>query len=80
MIREYHFVCRFVYGQAVKKLHSVPFSIQVYKFAEEMQIKGLTKELDKLFKGLKAGEIFQVFNMYSLINNQAGIAFCKKVS
>jgi hypothetical protein len=66
-----------VYGQPVKKLKSVAFGVQIYMFANRMQIKLLPAELDKLFKDTKAADIFAVFNLYQLINNQLGLDTCK---
>ena len=66
-----------MYGQPVKKLKSVTFGVHVYEFANRMQIKLLPAELDKLFRDTKAAEIFAVFDLYQMINNQPGLDLCK---
>jgi hypothetical protein len=66
-----------VYGQPVKKLKNVAFGVQFYVFANQMQIKLLPRELEKLFKDTKAAEIFAIFDLYKMTNNQSGLAICK---
>jgi hypothetical protein len=66
-----------VYGQPVKKFKNFAFGVQVYVFANQMQIKLLPTELEKLFKDTKAAEIFAIFDVYQMTNNQSGLANCK---
>jgi hypothetical protein len=69
-----------VYGQPVKKLKNVTFGVQVYVFTNQMHIKVLPTELDKLFKDTKAADIFAIFDLYQMINNQPRLDFCKQVN
>jgi hypothetical protein len=69
-----------VYGQPVKKLKNVVFGVQVYVFANQMQIKLLPTELDKLLKDTKAADIFAIFDLYHMIDNQTRLEFCKQVN
>jgi len=64
----------------VKKLKNVAFGVHVYIFANQMQIKLLPTELDKLLKDTKAADIFAIFDLYHMINNQTRLEYCKKVS
>jgi hypothetical protein len=67
-----------VYGEPVKKFKSAAFGVQVYVFANRMQIKRLPSELDALFKEAKPGDIFHIFDFYKMINNQQGLDNCKR--
>ena len=69
---------RFVYGQ-VKDFKSTAFVIQLYKFAQEMQIDNLKDELVEFFKQTKSSEIFSVFDLYQMTSNQVGLENCKLV-
>jgi hypothetical protein len=70
---------RFVYGQ-VKDFRSISFGVEIYKWADEMQITSLVAVLDKYFKDeAKATEIFELFELYFKIGNKAGVEWCKKV-
>jgi hypothetical protein len=72
-------LCRFVYGQ-VKDFVSISFSVEVYKFAHEMEMKSLMTVLEKYFKDeANASDIFTVFDMYQTLNDNEGVAWCKKV-
>lgn len=70
-----------MYG-AVKDFKSVSFGIKVYKFAHEMQITTLmTVGLTEFFhKTIKATEIFAIFDLYTMSDNQLGLYHCKKVN
>jgi hypothetical protein len=73
------FLCRFLYGRE-KEFVSISFSVEIYKFAHEMQIKSLMVVLDKYFKDeANASDIFTVFDMYQTLNDNEGVAWCKKV-
>jgi hypothetical protein len=71
-----------VYGQPLKKVKNVALGVQVYVFANEMQIKLLpTTEPDKVYKDTKAADIFVIFiNLYQMINNQPILDICKQVT
>jgi hypothetical protein len=69
-----------VYGR-LKDFKSATFGTQVYKFADEMQISALTKELVNFFKEVnKASEVFAIFDLYVNSNNQPGCDSCKEAS
>jgi len=69
---------RFVYGQ-VKDFKTTAFGVQLYKFAQEMQIDNLTDELVEFFKETKSSEIFALFDLYHSTGNQVGLENCKGV-
>ena len=69
---------RFVYGQ-VKDFKSTAFGVNLYKFAQEMQIETLMDELDEFFKKTNSSEIFALFDLYLTIGNQVGLDNCKLV-
>ena len=70
-----------MYGR-VKNFKSATFATQVYKFADEMQISALTKELVNFFKDeiTKASEVFAIFDLYVISDNQLGSDSCKQAS
>lgn len=73
-------IFRFVYGR-VKDFKSASFGAQVYKFANEVQISALTKELVSFFKETnKASEVFAIFDLYLQSGNQLGCDSCKQAS
>jgi hypothetical protein len=75
-----HAIFRFVYGR-VKDFKDAAFGTQVYKFANEMQIVALTKELVSfLTQSNKASEVFAIFDLYVTLANQLGCDSCKQAS
>jgi hypothetical protein len=70
-----------VYG-GVKEFKSATFGIEVYKFADEMQISALTKELANFFvdEVNNASEVFAIFDHYVSSDNQLGCDSCKQAS
>jgi hypothetical protein len=68
-----------VYGH-VKEFKNASFGAEVYKFAHEMQIDWLIQDLIKFFKGIKASEIFPIFDLYLRLNgNQMALESCQQV-
>jgi hypothetical protein len=67
-----------VYGQ-VKDFKTTAYGINLYKFAQEMQIETLTDELVEFFKQTKSSEIFALFDLYQMTGNQVGLRNCKEV-
>lgn len=66
----------------MKDFTSVSIAIQVYKFAQEMQITSLVEAgffVDYLEKNMKASEVFAIFDMYIMSGNQLGMNSCKAV-
>lgn len=61
------------------QLKSIPFGVQVYKFANEMQIDSLTNELTNLFKQPSPLDVFAIFDLYCIFDNQPGLEICRKV-
>lgn len=71
---------RFVYGRAEDfKLKSTSYTVEVYKFAHEMQIDSLTKQLTELFKEPTAVNVFAIFELFCKSENKPGLEICKKV-
>jgi hypothetical protein len=70
-----------VYGRAEDfKTKSISFAIQVYKFANEMQIDGLTTKLSEfLGQPTSALDVFATFDLFYVTNNRPGLESCKKV-
>jgi len=71
-----------VYGRAEDfKTKSISFAIQVYKFANEMQIDGLTTKLSEfLGQPTSALDVFATFDLFYVTNNRPGLESCKRVS
>lgn len=63
----------------MKDFECVPFGIQLYKFAHEMQIELLLQALDNFFKEPNAEDVFLIFNLYQLLDDDFGLKRCKKV-
>jgi len=63
----------------VKDFKTTAFGVQLYKFAQEMQIDNLTDELVEFFKETKSSEIFALFDLYHSTGNQVGLENCKGV-
>jgi hypothetical protein len=62
------------------KTKSISFAIQVYKFANEMQIDGLTTKLSEfLGQPTSALDVFATFDLFYMTNNRPGLESCKKV-
>jgi hypothetical protein len=62
------------------KTKSISFAIQVYKFADEMQIEGLTTKLSEfLGHPTSALDVFATFDLFYMTNNGPGLETCKRV-
>jgi hypothetical protein len=69
-----------VYGR-VKEFKDATFGVQVYKFADQMQIGALTRELVNFFnESNKASEVFAIFDLYATSGNKLGCDSCKQAS
>jgi hypothetical protein len=68
-----------VYGE-VKDFKSISFAINLYEFAQEMQIHSLTRALEEFFKNAETTEMCALFEYFRAIGNQAGLDNCKMVS
>jgi hypothetical protein len=69
-----------VYGRADDyEKKDVSFAVQVYKFAHEMQIEALSKQLTEFFKQPSALDVFAIFDLFCTSDNQLGLERCKKV-
>jgi hypothetical protein len=69
-----------VYGRADDfEKKGVSFAVQVYKFAHEMQIDALTKQITEFFKQPSALKVFAIFDLFCASDNQPGLDRCKKV-
>lgn len=72
-----------MYGRE-KDFKSVDFGLKVFKFADEMQIDDLIKELDKFFKSSMKKlspdmNIFPIFDLYNLLEYKQGVNWCMQV-
>ena len=63
----------------MKDFKKTAFGVNLYKFAQEMQIDTLKEELIEFFKKTKSSEIFALFDLYFTIGNQVGLDSCKLV-
>jgi hypothetical protein len=67
-----------VYGQE-KHFESVAFAMQVYTFADRMQMEILMNELDKYFKQCAVvSEFFALFEMYRCLGREEGLLWCRR--
>jgi hypothetical protein len=70
---------RFVYGR-VKNFQNATFGTEVYKFANEMQISALTKKLIVFLKETnRPADVFTIFDLYAMFEDQLGCDSCKLV-
>jgi hypothetical protein len=59
---------------------SIKKAVQAYRFAHEMQITSALKSLDKMFeRDVNASEIFLVYDLYKLVDDEACLAHCREV-
>jgi hypothetical protein len=70
-----------VYGcEEDLKTKSISLAIQVYKFADEMQIDGLTTKLSEfLGQPTSALEVFATFDLFYMTSNGPRLESCKRV-
>jgi hypothetical protein len=66
-----------MYAQETNQFQSVSFAIEVYEFADRMQIETLTTELDEMFKNIDATKIFPIFELYISLNKERALFWCK---
>lgn len=76
-MRDYNFVQRFVYGRE-KNFKKTSLAVQVYRFAHEMQIDLLLKEVEKfIIDRLSAASVFAAFDLFKFVDNETGLEECK---
>lgn len=65
----------------MKDFKDVSFAVKVFKFAHEMQIEYLAKDLtDFIGDKVEADEVFAIYDFFSQMDSIAGLNACSKVN
>jgi hypothetical protein len=65
----------------VLRCGSIKKAVQAYRFAHEMQITCALKSLDRMFeRDVTASDIFLVYDLYKLVDDETGLAHCREVN
>jgi hypothetical protein len=71
---------RNVYGK-LTDFKDVPFAVQLFKFAHEMQLDYLANDLIKFIRvNVKPGEVFATFDLFKGLDSSAGLKVCSEVN
>lgn len=69
-----------MYGRNCVLSDDIKFTVDVYKFAHEMQITSLLKPLESKFAQVRADQVMAVFDAIRMFDEQEALmAHCKKV-
>lgn len=83
ILHQFRIIFRYAYSGSseIFPCANVKLAVKAYRFAHEMQITSVIKSLDKKFEqDVTAAEIFIVYNLYKLVDDEAGLAHCRSVN